>query len=381
MSAMDAAVGLFRRSAARRVQRAPVEMSAPRSGKVDSSEEAAIGDDPSDIATSWNAAAERIFGSTAEEVLGQRIPAMTPGRQRENAADPTESEQVAAEWGQRLEKRLEIAERARADAEAANRRKDEFLAILGHELRNPLSAIRNSIVSAQLDPRQCDRALEVAWRQTEQLARLADDILDVSLVEQGRVRLKTACIPLIEIIERAVETTRFLVEDRGHALSVSGPAEPVYVDGDPARLEQIVVNLVSNAAKYTKSGGCIDLSLDGDGAEAVICVRDTGMGISADALLNIFDLFYQAEHTLEHEPGGFGIGLSVVRSLVSLHDGRIEARSDGPGTGSEFTVHLPAVRMPGSEPRTSTRGREDDPAAERLITLLQNYHARELPSA
>jgi signal transduction histidine kinase len=299
MSAVDAAVGLFRRSAARRIQtvRFPHE-----------SENAVIGAGLSGIATSWNA----------------------------------EKKQLEAEWGQRLE----IAERARADAQASSRRKDEFLAILGHELRNPLSAIRNSIVTAQLDPRRCERALEMAWRQTEQLGRLADDILDVSLVEQGRVRLKVRCIPLIEIVESAVETTRFFVEERGHTLSVWAPAEPVYVDGDPARLEQIVVNLVRNAAKYTERAGRIDLFVERDSTEAVIRVRDTGMGISADVLPRIFDLFFQADHTLEHEPGGFGIGLSVVRSLVASHDGRIEARSAGSGTGAEFIVHLPATRMP-----------------------------------
>jgi signal transduction histidine kinase len=193
------------------------------------------------------------------------------------------------EW----EQRLEIAERACAEAQESNRRKDEFLAILGHELRNPLSAIRNSIVTAQLDPARSEPALEVARRQTEQLNRLADDILDVSLVEQGRFRLKPRCMPLIEIIERAVETTRFFVEDRGHTLSVSAPANPVRVDGDPMRLEQIVVNLVRNAAKYTKRGGRIDLFVEGDSAEAVLRVRDTGMGISADALPRIFDLFFQ----------------------------------------------------------------------------------------
>ena len=238
---------------------------------------------------------------------------------------------------------IESLERACAEFQASSRSKDKFLAMLGHELRNPLSAIRNAIVIAQLDRSRCERALEIAWRQTEQLDRLVADILDISLVEQGRVRLKRRWVPLTEIIERAVETTRHSVEDRGHTLSVSAPVDPVRVDGDPQRLEQIVVNLVRNAAKYTECGGRIELFVERESDEAVLRVRDTGMGISADMLPRIFDLFFQGERTLEHAQGGLGIGLSVVRSLVSLHGGRIEARSAGLGKGAEFVVHLPAI--------------------------------------
>src|SRR5688572_4121140 len=154
---------------------------------------------------------------------------------------------------------IESLERACAEFQASSRSKDKFLAMLGHELRNPLSAIRNAIVVARLDRSRSERALEIAWRQTEQLDRLVADILDISLVEQGRVALKRRSVLLIEIIERAVETTRSSVEDRGHTLSVSAPVDPVRVDGDPLRLEQIVVNLVRNAAKYTEYGGRIDL--------------------------------------------------------------------------------------------------------------------------
>ena len=235
-------------------------------------------------------------------------------------------------------------QRACAEAQASSRSKDEFLAMLGHELRNPLSAIRNAIVVAQLDRGRSAWALDVAWRQTEQLDRLVADILDISLVEQGRVRLKRRPIPLIESIERAVETTRPFVEDRGHTLSVSGPVDLVRVYGDPLRLEQIVVNLLRNAAKYTDRGGRIELFVERRGAEAVIRVRDNGIGISADMLPRIFDLFAQGERTLEHAQGGLGIGLSVVRSLVALHDGRVEAHSEGDGKGAEFIVFLPAVR-------------------------------------
>jgi signal transduction histidine kinase len=244
---------------------------------------------------------------------------------------------------------IETLQRACAEAQASSRSKDEFLAMLGHELRNPLSAIRNAIFVARLDGGRSEWALEVAWRQTEQLERLVADIHDISLVEQGRVRLKKRRLPLIEIVECAVETTRLFVEDRGHTLSVSASVDLVRVDGDPLRLEQVVVNLLRNAGKYTDRGGHIELFVERNGAEAVLRVRDNGMGISADMLPRIFGLFFQGERALEHAQGGLGIGLSVVRSLLALHDGRVEAHSDGIGKGAEFVVYLPAVAMTESE--------------------------------
>jgi signal transduction histidine kinase len=241
---------------------------------------------------------------------------------------------------------LEDLQRACAEAQVSSRSKDKVLAMFGHELRNPLSAIRSAIAVARIDVGRIEWALEVAWRQTEQLDRLVADILDLSLVEGGRVRLKRQQISLIEVIERAVETTRHFVEDRGHTLSVSAPADLVVrVDGDPLRLEQIAVNLIRNAAKYTDRGGRIELFVERSGAEAMLRVRDNGMGLSADALRSIFGLFFQVERTLEHAQGGLGIGLSVVRSLLALHDGRIEAHSEGIGKGAEFVVYLPAVAM------------------------------------
>jgi Osmosensitive K+ channel histidine kinase len=241
------------------------------------------------------------------------------------------------------EQLLEIALRAVAEAQASSRSKDEFLAMLGHELRNSVSAVRNAVACAQLDSRQSERALDIARRQTEQLDRLIEDLLDVTQIAQGCFRLNRQRIGLIEIIEHAVETMRFLVEDRGHTLSVSPPLELVRVDGDPVRLEQIVVNLISNAAKYTDRGGRIELLVERHGAEAVVWVRDSGIGISPDLLPRIFDFYVRGERTSEQMQGGLGIGLAVVRSLVALHGGRVEARSEGLGKGSEFVVHLPAV--------------------------------------
>jgi signal transduction histidine kinase len=241
------------------------------------------------------------------------------------------------------EQRLEIAERAVAQAQASSRSKDEFLAMLAHELRNSLSAVRNAVVCVRLDSRQSERALDIAWRQTEQLDRLVEDLLDVTQIAQGCFRLNRQRVALMEIVEHAVETMRFLVEDRGHTLSVSPPLELVHVDGDPRRLEQVVVNLISNAAKYTDRGGRIELLVERHGAEAVIRVRDSGIGISPDLLPRIFDFYVQGERTSEHKQNGLGIGLAVVRSLVALHDGRVEARSEGLGKGAEFVVHLPTI--------------------------------------
>ncbi len=234
------------------------------------------------------------------------------------------------------------AQRANAELQASTRSKDEFLAMLGHELRGSLSAVRNAVAWVRLDSRS-ERALDIAWRQTERLNRLIEDLLDVTQIAQGCFRLNTQRVALMEIIAHAVETTRFIVEDRGHTLTVSLPADSVRVDGDPLRLEQIVVNLVSNAAKYTEPGGCIELIVERHDAEAVVRVRDSGIGISPDMLPRIFDLFVQEKRTLEHAQAGLGIGLAVVRSLVALHDGRVEARSEGLGKGAEFVVHLPAV--------------------------------------
>jgi len=245
-----------------------------------------------------------------------------------------------------------------------------FLAMVGHELRNSVSAVRNAVVSARLDSGRCERALDIALRQTEQLDRLVDDLLDIPLIAQGRVRLNRQRVCLTEVIEHAVEATRFLVEDRGHTLTVSPPADRVRVDGDPLRLEQIVVNLVSNAAKYTDRGGRIELFVERHGAEAMLRVRDSGIGIPPDVLPRIFDCFVQGERTPEHVQGGLGIGLAVVRSLVALHGGRIEARSEGLGKGAEFVVHLAAVPTAASGELAPAGSFRDGTRAEGCLRVL-----------
>jgi PAS domain S-box-containing protein len=243
---------------------------------------------------------------------------------------------------------IDITERKQMEEalKRADRRKDEFLAMLAHELRNPLAPIRNAAQVLKLvgvsDAHQ-QWACEVIERQTQHLTRLVDDLLDVSRITQGKITLSRAPLDLATIILRAVEASRPLIDTRRHQLTIALPLEPVRVEGDLFRLVQVVGNLLNNAAKYTDEGGQIQIAAQQEGAEAVIRVRDNGMGLSTDLLPHVFDLFTQADCSLDRSQGGLGIGLTLVWQLVDLHDGRVEARSDGPGQGSEFIVRLPVA--------------------------------------
>lgn len=249
----------------------------------------------------------------------------------------------------------EITERKRVEKslKEADRRKNEFLAMLGHELRNPLAPIRNAV---QILKSQNPADSNLAWsvhvidRQVGHLARLLDDLLDVARIMQGRIMLKTKSVDLIEIIDSAVETCRPLVEARKQILSVSHPATPQWIEGDPVRLTQTLSNLLNNAAKYTPEGGKISLKMVRDDHEGVITVEDTGVGICPEILPHIFDLFTQADRSLAHAQGGLGIGLTLAQRLVEMHGGTITASSEGLGRGSEFTVRLPLI--PSERPMT-----------------------------
>jgi PAS domain S-box-containing protein len=246
----------------------------------------------------------------------------------------------------RLERELEkkLEQLAQAD-----RNKNEFLAMLGHELRNPLAAITSSVQLMRLrseDPAQLTRSREVVARQTAMMTRLVDDLLDISRVTRGTIVLKAEEVRLELIVERAVELVRPLLDERRHSLTLDLPAEPVRLSGDPARLVQIVANLLTNAAKYTDAGGNIGVSARRDGPDLVLCVRDDGMGMTAELLERVFEPFVQAKDSMQRARGGLGIGLTLVRTLVDLHGGRIEAHSEGPGHGSEFVVCLPLPMVP-----------------------------------
>ncbi len=226
-----------------------------------------------------------------------------------------------------------------------DRRKDEFLAMLSHELRNPLAPISNAVRLLRMqkndDPVQV-QARNVIERQVAQLNHLVDDLLEISRITTGRVQLRQEQIALAGVVERAVESTQPLVGLRRHALSVSLPDEPLWVHGDAARLEQVVVNLLTNAAKYTDEGGCVALSLALEEGSAVLRVRDTGIGIAPELLPRIFELFTQAERSLDRSQGGLGIGLCLVQRLVELHGGTVAVHSVL-GHGSEFVMRLPVV--------------------------------------
>jgi PAS domain S-box-containing protein len=226
----------------------------------------------------------------------------------------------------------------------ADRRKDEFLAMLAHELRNPLAPLSNALnllrLSDDLSP-TANRMREIMEQQVNQLIHLVDDLLEVSRITRGKIELRKELVDLAAVVRGAVETSRPLIEAAGHQLAIVLPPEPVILNADPVRLTQVIANLLNNAAKYTDDGGQIWLTARPDGDEIAISVRDNGMGIPAETLPHIFDLFAQGDGTAHRTEGGLGIGLTLARSLVLLHGGRIEARSAGRNSGSEFVVHLP----------------------------------------
>jgi PAS domain S-box-containing protein len=232
------------------------------------------------------------------------------------------------------------------ELKTADRRKDEFLAILAHELRNPLAPILSAVKVLHLKGSPAPEARgsrEILDRQIEHLTRLVDDLLDVSRITRNRLELRRSRIDLAEVIAGAVESSRPLIEQCGHELTVSLPPEPVYVDGDLVRLTQVFMNLLNNAAKYTERPGRIRLVAERQDTTAIVRVADNGVGIAADKLPHLFEMFYQVDGSLERAQSGLGLGLSLVRFLVEAHGGRVQARSEGIGKGSEFVVHLPVV--------------------------------------
>jgi signal transduction histidine kinase len=228
----------------------------------------------------------------------------------------------------------------------ANRRKDEFLATLSHELRNPLTPLKIALDVAKLagnDPERLEHSRAIMERQVAQLTKLVDDLLDVSRITQGKIALDRVVLEPAAIVEAALEATRELIQQHRHRLSVELPSVPCRVLGDHVRLTQVLTNLLSNAAKYTRDGGELALLVDADPPRGVlrIRVRDNGDGIPAEILPTIFEIFVQGRDPNGRPHGGLGVGLNLVRRLVELHGGTVSASSDGPGRGSEFTVELP----------------------------------------
>ena len=276
----------------------------------------------------------------------------------------------------RMERKLHEQTEALADL---HRRKDEFLAMLSHELRNPLAPISNAVhllrLHKNVDQLQ-QRAHNIIERQVTQLTHLVDDLMEVSRIATGRVQLRHDRIVINGIVERAMETARPLMDQRKHELSVSLSPQPIFLYADAARLEQVVVNLLTNAAKYTDEGGRVWLSVQQEGDECVLRVRDTGVGISPELLPRIFDLFTQAERSLDRSQGGLGIGLALVQRLVEMHRGQVEVHSSL-GKGSEFVVRLPVVLTPAPSPTPAEEETKPTGPSLRVLVVDDNPDAVE----
>jgi signal transduction histidine kinase/CheY-like chemotaxis protein len=265
--------------------------------------------------------------------------------------------------------------------EAADRRKDEFLAVLSHELRNPLNPIVNAVAVlrlAQSDRTQVRWASDVIDRQARHLARLLDDLMDVARITRNRIELRWQTVEVKAIVEMAAEATRASFEANGQSLEVRLPEAPVYLRADPARMAQVLGNLLNNAAKYTDAGGKVALSVEQRGRDVTIAVKDSGVGIAPEDLSRLFGMFTQLDGSGSRAAGGLGIGLALVRALVELHGGRVEAHSEGLGRGSEFRVTLPA----GEPPEPVAQADESRPATRhaRLKILVADDVADSLHS-
>jgi signal transduction histidine kinase/ActR/RegA family two-component response regulator len=265
----------------------------------------------------------------------------------------------------------------------ADQQKDEFLATLSHELRNPLAPIRNALHVLRLagaDEQTRVRVLDTMERQVGNVIRLVDDLLELSRINEGRIELRKERIALTAVLRSALESSAPLIEAAGHELIVSEPPGQVLLHADPVRLIQILANLLNNAAKYTDRGGRISISARAEGTDAVISVRDTGIGIPADMLDRIFGMFVQVDASQERSRQGLGIGLTLVKRLVELHGGSVEARSAGPGKGSEFIVRLPAfadervagAQSPSTRPAGAERRRND--LVRFRILVVDDHH-------
>ncbi len=292
---------------------------------------------------------------------------------------------LAAQAAAALEKaRLVKALRAsEARAREADRRKDEFLAMLGHELRNPLAPITTALQLMKLRGNSATlREQQMIERQLQHITRLVDDLLDIARVTRGKIPIEKQRLEISAVVEKAVEVVSPLLEQRRHRFEVNVPRTGLAVDADPGRLAQVLANLLTNAAKYTDPGGSIRLSAQRADHRVRICVADDGQGIAPELLANIFELFVQGDRTIDRAEGGLGIGLALVRSLVELHGGSVSAKSEGPGKGSEFIVELPvSVAAPAEAPEPTRATAPSPPAkASRVLVVDDNVDAAEILS-
>jgi len=317
------------------------------------------------------------------EILRAKVGVFTDlyRKTRESERLNRELEQRVAERTAALEASTAELSRLASELQAADRRKDEFLALLAHELRNPLAPVRNAITILKQRPTDDPDVTwcrEVIERQCDQLTRLVDDLLDISRITQGKIKLRRERVDLAAVISDAVETSRPLIDAQRHELDVIIPEEPIPIDGDRTRLTQVIANLLNNAAKYQNPRGRIELIVDRDPAGVAITIRDQGIGIAPEILSEIFELFSQGERAPDRTQGGLGIGLSLVKNLVEMHGGRVSGSSAGIGCGSEFVVHLPAAATEHVERVAPSGG--PDPARQpsrRILVVDDNQDAAE----
>jgi PAS domain S-box-containing protein len=375
---------------------------------VESSDDAIISKTLEGRILTWNKGAERLFGYRAEEATGNSITLIIPSdrlyEEEEILSRLRRGEQIdhfetvrRAKDGRLIDisvtispvrdatgrivgaskvaRDITLRKQAEEALRLADQRKDEFLATLSHELRNPLAPIRNAtevLHAARCDPAAMDWAVDVIERQMQQVTRLVDDLMDVSRITRDKLRLKRQRVELAAVVQAAVETSRPLMAAGGHEFSAVVPLEPIVLDADPARLAQAVSNLLSNAARYTEHGGRVWLTAERQGSDAVITVRDTGIGIPAPMLPRIFEKFAQLDRPLERSEGGLGIGLSLVKALVELHGGTVHAHSGGTGKGSEFIVRLPVVVEAGSPTAADDDKRAVHASGLRILVVDDN---------
>jgi PAS domain S-box-containing protein len=380
---------------------------------VEASEDAIVSKSLDGVIQSWNAAAERLFGYTAVEAVGRSITLIIPPERQDEERtildrigrgeriQHFETVRVAKD-GRRIDISLtvspllddedhvigaskvarDITEKKRVEAalREADRRKDEFLATLAHELRNPLAPLRNGLQIlrlAQGDAGTVAQVRDMMDRQLAHMVRLIDDLLDIARIGQNKIELRRARVPLAAIINSAVETARPSIEAQGHELTVSLGDEPLFVDADLTRLAQVFANLLTNSAKFTPPSGRIRITADRQSDDIVVTVRDTGIGIPREALPRIFDMFAQVDGSIERSTGGLGIGLALVKGLTEMHGGVVTAKSDGPGKGSAFTVRLPAL-LPGTLAASARAAEEIERAAgsgRRILVVDDNRDA------
>lgn len=299
---------------------------------------------PVELSASWVEANRRPFWTCVARDITER-------KRAEEARERLIREQTARKEAEAARERLEALykenTRLYEELQQVDRLKDEFLAMLAHELRNPLAPIRNALQLIRLETPNAPASVQETWaiidRQVTHLVRLVDDLLDVSRISQGKIVLQKERLDLTTVVTRALESSQPLIAARHHALTVKLAEEILQIEGDLVRLVQVLSNLLNNAAKYTPEGGQIQLTVEREGEQALIRVKDTGMGIPADMVPRLFDLFTQSERTLDRSEGGLGIGLTLVRRLTELHGGSVEAQSPGLGKGSEFLVRLPLL--------------------------------------